>query len=198
MPDTVFVLECASDKWYVASAKDVLHKVTYLECGFGPDWTRTYAPIRIVEQHLITGPDDILNLTKKYMKKYGIDSTRCESMCELIPEEYGNAVVLCTRVLDPEFERALRFELYAPPGSCARCRGTGHTSATCTNDPVTSWNCQYCVSEYSTKHLCLEHERKCPHRPERGPSNSCTRCGRHEHTVDRCYERTHTTGRRLE
>jgi predicted GIY-YIG superfamily endonuclease len=198
MPDSLFVLECSSDKWYIASAKDVLHKVTYLECGFGPDWTRTYSPIRIVEQRPITGPTDVLDTTKKYMKTYGIDNVRCESMCYVSTSEYANASVTDTRFLDEEVERTLRFELYALPGSCSKCRGTGHLADACNRPLVTSWNCQYCVSDYPTKGACLEHERKCPHKPERGVSNSCTRCGRHEHTTDRCYEKKHTTGRWLQ
>jgi predicted GIY-YIG superfamily endonuclease len=196
--ESLFVLECSYDKWYIGRAKDVLHQVTYLECGFGPDWTRTYSPIRVVEERRIKSPDDVMTTTKEYMRKYGIDNVRCDTMCSLLPEEYGTSEVQSSRFLDEDFERALRFELYAPPGSCTRCRGTGHASATCEHDPVLTWNCQYCKFEYSTRGLCRDHEQVCPCKPIARPTNSCERCGRHEHTTDRCYERRHVEGWRLE
>jgi predicted GIY-YIG superfamily endonuclease len=176
MQESLFVLECSYDKWYIGKAKDVLHQVTYLECGFGPDWTRTYSPIRIVEQKLITSPDDMMTVTKQYMKKYGIDNVRCETMCSLVSGE-GNAHVEPARFLDPDFERALRFELYATDRSSS-----------------TNWNCQYCVSDYPTRDACRHHEETCQYKPAPPPSNSCTRCGRHEHSTDRCYERRHVGG----
>jgi hypothetical protein len=181
----LYILELTCGKWLVGKSKDVQHTYAYYACGFGPQWIQVYNPIRIAETRPVTGPDDVYNTTVALMKKHGIDAVRpfdCETMR-----------------LGDEDERLVRFQMYAPPNSCVRCHATGHDYKECTQPVNTSWSCQWCVSDYPNRYACEQHEKGCrppaAERPE--PKDWCTRCGRTEHTKDRCYEVRHTEGWRL-
>lgn len=179
----LYVLELTCGKWLVGKSKDVEHTYAYYACGFGPQWIRVYNPVRIFETRPITGVDDVLKTTLALMKKHGIDCVR----------PYDSDGMR----LDDDIEQVLRFQLHAPPDSCLKCHATGHQHKDCTQPANTSWACQWCVSDYPNRYSCEQHEKGCrPPPPDTPPAvvDWCTRCGRTEHTANRCYEVKHTEG----
>lgn len=183
--EQLYILELTCGKFFVGKSKNVEHTYAYYACGFGPIWIRTYNPLRIIESRPLTGPTDVLDTTLALMKKHGINSVRpydCDSI-----------------KLDDDVEQMIRFKMYAPPDSCGKCHSTGHSQSDCTNPPNTSWACQWCVSDYPNRHACEQHEKICrpPKESVQEAKDWCTRCGRTEHTADRCYEVRHAEGWRL-
>lgn len=181
----LYILELTCGKFLVGKSKDVEHTYAYYACGFGPQWIRVYNPVRIIETRPLAGPDDVRNTTLGLMKKHGIDAVRpydCDGM-----------------KFEDDEERLIRFQLFAPADSCMRCHATGHKYTECTQPINTSWACQWCVSDYPNRHACEQHEKGC--RPPAAlapePKDWCTRCGRTEHTSNRCYEVRHTEGWKL-
>ena len=181
----LYILELTCGKFLVGKSKDVEHTYAYYACGFGPQWIRVYNPVRIIETRPLAGPEDVRKTTLGLMKKHGIDAVRpydCDGM-----------------KFEDDEERLIRFQLFAPADSCMRCHATGHKYTECTQPINTSWACQWCVSDYPNRHACEQHEKGC--RPPAAltpePKDWCTRCGRTEHTSNRCYEVRHTEGWRL-
>ena len=178
----LYVLELTCGKYFVGKSRDVEHTYAYYACGFGPPWIRVYNPVRIVETRPVTSANDVRTTTMALMKKYGVDAVR--------PYDFGEMR------LSDELEQALRFEMHAPADACTKCHATGHGHKDCTQEQNTSWSCQWCVSDYPNRYACEQHEKGCrpPSVDVSPPKDWCTRCGRTEHTADRCYEVKHTEG----
>ena len=177
----LYILELTCGKYLVGKSKDVNHTYAYYACGFGPQWIQTYNPIRIVETRPLAGPEDVYKTMLGLMMKHGIDCVRpfdCEGMG-----------------LGDDNERLIRFQLHAPSDSCVRCHATGHKMDDCTQPLNTSWACQWCVSDYPNRYACEQHEKGCrPPKVAVEVKDWCERCGRTEHTANRCYEVRHTEG----
>jgi len=184
--EQLYILELTCGKWLVGKTKDMDHTYTYYEIGFGTQWVRTYAPLRIAEVRALRSPTDVRDTTLALMKTHGINAVRWH--------DFDDGM----RISDEE-EQAIRFLLHAPPDSCVKCHAAGHMSDTCTQPQNTAWACQWCVSDYPNRYACEQHERGCrPAKPEMPhPKNWCLRCGRKGHVAARCYETKHTEGRWL-
>src|SRR5436305_10216941 len=92
---TVYVLECSGGKYYVGKTeRDV--DIRYQEhCDkLGSEWTRKYAPIRIVEKFEQVN-NNYLELTKtlEYMEKYDIDNVRGGPYCQVDLSESHKKVI---------------------------------------------------------------------------------------------------------
>jgi len=180
--EQLYILRLTCNKWFIGKSKDVPHTCAYYDCGFGPQWIRTYNVIEVSEVRPLKGEHDVRDTTLKWMKMYGLENVRnvgCDGM-----------------KLEDDEEMAIRFMMHAPPDACVKCHATGHTHEDCKHEKNISWACQWCVSDYPNRYACEQHEKGCrPPPPELPPpKNWCSRCGRTEHVAARCFEVKHAEG----
>jgi predicted GIY-YIG superfamily endonuclease len=184
--ESLYILECEDNKWYVGKSTDVQRRFKQHTEGKGSEWTREYAPIRIAETRSITSQFDETNVTKEYMKKYGIDNVR------------GGAYA--TVELTDAQEDIIRHELRAANDSCYKCGKKGHFANKCPYEIV--YQCEGCRREFPSEKQCVAHAQTCS-TSSRGHSTGshskgvCYRCGRSGHWVSNCYARTDADGNAL-
>lgn len=196
--ETLYVLECEDNKWYVGKSTDVQKRFKQHTEGKGSEWTREYAPIRIAETRPITSPHDETNVTKDLMKKYGIDNVRGGAYASL--------------ELTEEVEDMIRHELRAANDSCYKCGRKGHFANRCPENAKEEmvWCCDYCSREFPTERLASNHEEGCKFKKiaamagrqklmeRKGGGVTCYRCGRPGHYSPDCYARWHAKGYELD
>jgi len=190
--ETLYILECEDNKWYVGKSADVAKRFKQHTGGKGSEWTREYAPIRIAETRPITSPYDETNVTKELMKKYGIDNVRGGAHASL--------------ELSEEVEDVIRHELRAANDTCYKCGRKGHFANRCSarqKEEEVVWKCDTCDREFDTKFGCTVHERSCLKRQsvshsETSKQGTCYRCGRPGHYSPDCYARRHVKGYELD
>jgi predicted GIY-YIG superfamily endonuclease len=194
--ETLYILECEDNKWYVGKTNDVQRRFKQHTEGKGSEWTREYAPLRIAETRPITSVHDENNVTKDLMKKYGIDNVRGGAYASVdLPEET---------------EDMIRHELRAASDACYKCGKKGHFANRCPKkeEEEMVWCCDYCNREFSTERLASVHEQGCKFKKVAASAarqklmgsggGVCYRCGRAGHYSPDCYARTHLRGYELD
>lgn len=195
--ESLYVLQLANGKYYVGKTADVIKRFDQHKSGSGSAWTKVHAPIRLVETRPVTSPHDENNVTKDYMKKYGINNVRGGSYAQLaIPDDARG-------VLEREFR--------GNEDQCIRCGLAGHFIGQCpltdASKPATrrpraaaeEWECEYCDRTFTTKYGCSVHERSCrPPSPPAKKAGTCYRCGRAGHYSPDCYAQSHVKGYALD
>jgi predicted GIY-YIG superfamily endonuclease len=182
--ETLYILECEDNKWYVGKSSDVQRRFKQHTEGKGSEWTREYAPIRIVETRPITSQFDETNATKELMKKYGIENVRGGAYASIdLPEKT---------------EELIRHEFRAASDRCYKCGKAGHFANRCTRKSSFSGSCT-CGMKFLDFDEFIGHQKLCiPKQVAKKPaSNNCSRCGRSGHRASSCYARTDTDGNAL-
>jgi cellular nucleic acid-binding protein len=192
--DQLYVLECTNDKYYVGKTKDVIRRFDEHKSGKGSAWTSKYRPVKILECRTITNDHDENNVTKDYMKKYGIENVRGGSYTQIM--------------LPPDVISVLHREFGGTMNLCYKCNMAGHFGTKCPymeeNTKSECWGCSYCDRTFTTKFGCAIHEKKCSENDElleinesKGSKESkgkCYKCGRAGHYSPACYAKTHVKG----
>jgi hypothetical protein len=77
---TLYVLSCRHACWYVGTTSSLKSALACHFTGKGSGWTRLHKPILLFESRETTGPADEYETTSSFMRTYGIDKVRCESV----------------------------------------------------------------------------------------------------------------------
>jgi cellular nucleic acid-binding protein len=203
--EQLYVLQLESGKYYVGKTSDVMKRFEQHKTGVGAAWTKKYKPTRMIECRVLTSDHDENNVTKDYMKKYGINNVRGGSYTQVS--------------LPDDVESVLQREFRGNADVCYKCNLAGHFADKCPiatrNAPVKKeaprapevvYECsQYCDRTFTTKYGCTVHERSCEPPPEpkpkaraKKPAGACYRCGRTSHYSPDCYAKTDTDGNDLD
>ena len=118
--EVLYVLQLEDNKWYVGKTTDIKKRFTQHQVGQGSAWTKSYKPVKIVENRRLKDQYDETNTTKDYMKKYGIDNVRGGSYTQI--------------VLPDDVEKVLKQELRGDSDTCFKCNLKGHFANQC---PIT-------------------------------------------------------------
>lgn len=179
---TLYALQLEHGKYYIGKADDVANRYRQHKNGQGSEWTKMFRPIKMLETREITSEHDENNVTKDYMKKYGIENVRGGSYCQTV-------------LGDTTFE-FLERETRGNSDACFKCGNHGHFVRDCPNELSSEeeqvWISECCGKEFTNLTRAVAHERRCTEKHSKEPT--CYRCGRKGHYSPECYARKHING----
>jgi hypothetical protein len=174
----IYILKLTNNKWYVGKSDTIDRRLLQHSTGVGSEWTKRYPPIDIVTVYGETSPFDEDKYTKELMAQYGMDNVRGGSYCQI--------------ELDATTRQFLQRELRGANDQCFGCGGKDHFIANCPHSPNNSNNSNSPNNTNSPDTSDISDRNNRPNRPKnRGP---CKRCGRNNHTVEKCYAKTDVDG----
>jgi cellular nucleic acid-binding protein len=174
--ESLYVLKLEKGKWYIGKSADIMKRYQQHLTGSGSAWTSKYPPKSLVESRPITSTHDENNVTKDYMKKYGVENVRGGSYTQV--------------VLDDSTISVLENEFVGNANKCFKCGLAGHFANRCKVKEEVVYVCDHCDREFTTRFGCMIHEKKCSEKD----SDECHRCGRDSHWAKDCYAQTHIRG----
>jgi predicted GIY-YIG superfamily endonuclease len=117
MATNVYALRLQSDKYYIGKSADIDHRTTIHFNGKGSAFTKLYNPIGLIEVYNDVPHSFENELTKKFMRKYGINNVRGGAYCEPL--------------LSLEKIRFIQQEFWAEDDLCIRCGRDSHWVSNC-------------------------------------------------------------------
>jgi cellular nucleic acid-binding protein len=115
--EQLYVLQLANKKYYVGKTTDVMKRFNEHKSGSGSAWTKLHAPKKILECRPLANDHDENNVTKDYMKKYGIENVR------------GGAYTQTS--LPDHVKTVLNTEIRSNKDTCYKCGEAGHFANQC-------------------------------------------------------------------
>ena len=166
----VYVLRLKDDKYYVGITQNMENRYDQHKRGKGPEWTKLYPPIEIVEQRYNASGLDEEVVTKEYMMKYGIDNVR--------GAQYSQVNLNMQTYIE------LEKSIWSAMGACLRCGRMSHYVDKC-----------YAKSTVDGRLLRVDEDKTQPSKKiVDKEKEACTRCGRTSHRAEKCYAKTTIDG----
>jgi predicted GIY-YIG superfamily endonuclease len=174
----IYAIQCASRKYYIGKTYDVIKR--YLEHqaqspSHSTSWTSLYRPEKLVECRPMKSEHDENNLTKDYMKVYGIQNVRGGSYA--------------TVKLSEEVEALLERELIGNADKCYKCHLSGHFARDCKKTQL--------FRKRESSESSSDSDESSDSDDDDTKKFKCKRCGRKGHSVSKCYASTHLNGNSL-
>lgn len=210
---TLYILELQNSKYYVGITQNLRQRLEDHKKGCGAQWTIQHKPVRIfwlLDQAL---PQDEELYTVKMMKYYGINNVRGShySQIELTPSQiesifdkmssYDNSCFRCgSRTHFSKECHRVDVDI------CGRCGHEGHRRETCfalkdknkrplgegsdEDDDILSVDDFHREDDTTDDEVLYLRQLK-------KLGTMCTRCGRKNHTIDKCHASRHLDHRPL-
>ena len=113
----LYTLQLQDGKYYVGKSSDPDARYLQHKNGTGAAWTKKYKPVKLLDTKLITSEYDETNLTKDFIKKYGIENVRGGPYTQL--------------ELDKTTKDVLEREFLSESNKCYNCGNSGHFIKQC-------------------------------------------------------------------
>jgi hypothetical protein len=200
----IYVIELKDGFYYVGR-----YNIAQLKIGIGPNWTKVYLPVSVIEEKFKYGEDedDIENkLVYKYMEKYGIDKVRGGSYNSTNLSEYQ---INCLNNILKKNEKTTykskeSHSIFIRDDDFTTVKydspKKSYFSNTIMNDTTVSsspYICSYCEMMYADENILKKHEENCVDKyflKSKNDVKMCERCGRNTHTTQYCKAKTDIHG----
>jgi predicted GIY-YIG superfamily endonuclease len=170
--DVIYFLELGGSKYYCGKTNDMDRRAKEHKQGgyMCPAWVKEHGFVCVKETFACVSDADEDYRTKQYMLKYGIENVRGGS--------YSNVTLTAAQLnlLNTEFNTA--------NDRCFHCNQPGHFTSKCPNKK----NKGGAVREEKNGGDAVKGKNSAP------SAILCTKCGRNNHTEEKCYAKTHLNG----
>lgn len=191
----IYVLELVDSKYYVGKTNNINVRFKQHFTGRGAYWTKKYKPVRILETTEMKSSFDEDNKVKEYMKLHGVNNVRGGSYCKI--------------KLDLEQVNLIEREIRSSNDECLKCGKKGHFIKNCNSGGEKK-------KVMKNRNLNCIEDRKTDFGTEMSKiissafcniltkfvddifiQDSCFRCGRKNHSSEKCYARRNIQGELL-
>ena len=113
----IYILKCASKKYYVGRTQNPDFRLQNHFDGEGSAWTRKYEPRKVVNVFQSRGPFDETSTTLELMSTYGVDNVRGGLYCQM--------------KLSRDDQVAIEKQMRSAHDECMTCGGDNHFASDC-------------------------------------------------------------------